>query len=66
VIDPRQRVDFVLMKNEGLPGRKAMLCEPHRSALIEAHDLLDVAEQRFQPLGGNARSFQKVSPVNLT
>ena len=40
---------FVLVKNEGLPGRKAMLGEPHRSALIEAHNLLDVASGVFTP-----------------
>jgi hypothetical protein len=43
--DPWQRMDFVLVEGEGLPGREAMFSEPHRRALIQAYDLLDVAQQ---------------------
>jgi hypothetical protein len=42
--DPRQRMHFVLVKNEGLPGRKAVLSKPRWRALIEAHDLLHEGE----------------------
>jgi hypothetical protein len=44
---------FVLMENEGLPCRKAMLAQTKDRLFIEPDDLLDEIEQFLEP----ARNF---------